>query len=239
VRMRSIHCLFGAKRLTTSGLNRCPSGTPHPHIIFFKDRMKYLKSISYLLVTIWRFTFQCLRTIAGIITSLRIYSWLSFIAAVLGFVGTFVIVMDKFEPIHRGIDRFQKWQNISIALKDLDAFDTEVKDGKKLGMVELGKQGFSELVDIIISNRPDMMNKDIVAVAKNQPMALGGVPFKIVHVAFANNPQTDSLTTEYVFYEWVRDYREKYFLKMGLLLIGFGFLVGVLGHIKRKTNVNT
>jgi hypothetical protein len=32
MRMRSIHCLFGAKRLTTSGLNRCPSGTPHPHV---------------------------------------------------------------------------------------------------------------------------------------------------------------------------------------------------------------
>jgi hypothetical protein len=26
----SIHCLFGAKRLTTSGSNRRPSGAPHP-----------------------------------------------------------------------------------------------------------------------------------------------------------------------------------------------------------------
>jgi hypothetical protein len=85
--------------------------------------------------------------------------------------------MDKFGPIHRKIDHFQKWENISIALKDLDTFGTEGKDGKKLGMVEVGKQGFSELVDIILSNRPDLMSKIIVAVAKNQPMALGGVPF--------------------------------------------------------------
>lgn len=204
-----------------------------------KDRMKYFQSVCNLVNIIWKLTLQCVRTIAKAVTSFRIHNWLSFIAAVLGFVGTFVIVMDKLGPIHRKIDQFQKWENISIALKDLDTFDTEVKNEKKLGMVEFGKQGFSELVDIILSNRPDLMNKSIVAVAKNQPMALGGVPFKIVHVAFANNPQADSLTTEYVFYEWVKDYREKYFLKRGLLLIALGFLIGVFGHIKRKTKVTT
>jgi len=147
--------------------------------------------------------------------------------------------MDKFGPIHRKIDQFQKWENISIALKDLDTFDTEDKDGNKLGGVEVGKQGFSELVAIILSNRPDLMNKKIVAVAKNQPMELGGVPFKIVHVAFANNPKADSLTTEYVFYEWVSNYREKYFLKTGLLLIALGFLMGVFGHVRRRTKETT
>ena len=201
--------------------------------------MKYLQSVRNLLVIIWKLTLQCAQTIAEAVTSFRIHNWLTFIAAVLGFVGTFVIVMDKFGPIHRKIDEFQKWENISIALKDLDTFDTEVKNGKKLGMVEVGKQGFSELVDIILSNRADLRNKDIVAVAKNQPIALGGVPFKIVHLVFANNPQAYSLTTEYVFYEWVRNYREKYFLKIGLLLIAIGFLIGVFGHIKPKAKVTT
>ena len=134
--------------------------------------MKYIKRISNLLFTKWKFTLECLRAMVGVVVSLRIYNWLSFIAAVLGFVGTFVIVMDKFETIHRNIDRFQKWQNISIALKDLNTFDTVVKGEEKVGMVEFGKQGFSELVDIIHSNRPDMMNKEIVAIAKNQPMSL-------------------------------------------------------------------
>ena len=207
--------------------------------MYLKDKKKYFSSVCNLLVLIWKLTLQRMRKIAEVITSYRIYNWLSFIAAVLGFVGTFVIVMDKFGPIHRKIDQFQKWENISIALKDLDTFDTEVKNGGKLGKVEFGKQGFSELIDVILSKRPDLMNKGIVAVAKNQPMVLGGVPFKIVHVAFANNPQADSLTTEYGFYEWVRDYREKYFLKIGLLLIALGFLMGVFGHVKRKTKVIT
>lgn len=197
--------------------------------------MKYLQSISHLLLTIWKHTIQYLRRIARSVASFRICNWFSFLAALLGFLGTFVIVMDKFEPIHRKINQFQKWENISIALQDLETFDTQVKDGKKLGIVELGKKGFSELMDIILSNRPDMINKDIVAIAKNQPMTLGGVPFKIVHVVYENNSQAQSLTTEYVFYEWVKNYREKYFLKFGLILIGLGFLLGVFGHIKRKS----
>lgn len=187
----------------------------------------------------WKWTIKLVRTIFETVSSFRIHNWLSFIAAMLGFIGTFVIVMDKFAPIHRKIDQLQKWKNISIALQDLDTFDTENKSGKKIGMVEIGKQGFQELVGIIHSNRPDLVNKNIVAVAKNQPMSLGGVPFKIVHVAYANNLQADSLTTEYGFYEWVKNYREKYFLKIGLILIALGFLIGVFGHIKRETKINT
>ena len=200
-----------------------------------KIGMKYLENIFSLFITISKHTIKYARSIIEVVRSFEILNWLSFIAAVLGFIGTFVIVMDKFGPIHRKIDQFQKWQDISVALKDLDTFDTKDKDGNKLGIVEVGKQGFSELIDIILSNRPDLRSKEIAAVAKNAPMSLGGVPFKIIHVAFANITQAESLTTEYVFYEWVSNYREKYFLKRGLILIALGFLIGVFGHIKRKT----
>jgi hypothetical protein len=201
--------------------------------------MRFLQNVYKQLTNFGNSTLKFVRKVVEAVTSFRISNWLSFVAAVLGFVGTFVIVMDKFGPIHRKIDQLQKWENISVALQDMDTFDTENKSGKKIGMVEAGRQGFKELVDIILSNRPDLLGKDIVAIAKNQPMALGGVPFKIVHVAYANNPKADSLTTEYLFYEWVRDYREKYFLKTGLILIALGFLIGVCGHFKRKNKVNT
>ena len=120
--------------------------------------MKYLQNILYMLITVFKHTIKCTRTITKAVRSFRIINWLLFIAAVLGFIGTFVIVMDKFGPIHRKIDQFQKWENISVALDDLDTFDTEDKEGNKLGMVEVGKQGFSELIDIILSNRPDLRN---------------------------------------------------------------------------------
>jgi len=170
---------------------------------------------------------------------MRIDNKLSFCAAVLAFLGTIIIVMDRFGPIHRTIDQFPMWQNISTALADLDTFDTKTRDGKKVGMVERGKPGFIELVRIISGNRPDLKDKTIVSIVKNQPIGIGGVPMKIVHVAFKNNPDAQSLTTDYIFHEWIRDYRDKYFLKVGLSVIALAFLLSVFTHIKWKTREST
>lgn len=41
-----IHLLLGAKRLTTSGLNRCLVGTPHPRVNFLKEMEIEPKRIS-------------------------------------------------------------------------------------------------------------------------------------------------------------------------------------------------
>lgn len=199
-----------------------------------KIPINHLKKIGVFIAYLGKEIFKYLKTTVTMVRSFRIYNFVSFSSALLGFLGTFVIVMDNFGPINYVIDQCPKWQNISIALKDLDTFDTEVKDKTKLGMIENDKDGFSEILDIILQNRPDLINEKIVAVAKNQPMALGGIPFKIIHVVCAGNNQAISLTTEYILYEWVRDYREKYFLNIGIKLIALGFLMGILGHIKRE-----
>lgn len=165
---------------------------------------------------------------------MRIDNKPSFWAAVLAFVGTIIIVMDSFGPIHRIVDDLPKWRNINLAVADLDTFDTKMKDGKEIGMVEHDKPGFAGLVHIISCNRPDLRDKTIIAVAKNQPIGVGGVPMKIVHVLFENNPQGYSLTTDYIFHEWIRDYRSKYFLKIGLSVIAIAFLLSIIAHIKWK-----
>jgi len=197
-----------------------------------KERKKYLFSIFNLCVIIWKYTLQYTQRIIKTIKSLRIYNWLSLIAALLGFIGTLFVVMDKFAPIHRKIDQFNTWKNISIALKDLNEFDEKGKGGE-FGMIEHGEQGFLELVDIIYSNRPDLTDRYIAAIIKTQPITVSGIPFKILRVVFLNF-NTYPLTTEDIFYGWVNNYREKYFLKKGLLLIALGFFLGVLGHLKRK-----
>jgi hypothetical protein len=170
---------------------------------------------------------------------MKIDNKLSFAAAVLAFLGTVIIVMDRFGPVHSCVDRFPKWRNIALAVVDLDTFDTKNGGGKEVGMVEQGKPGFCELVHIILANRPDLQDKTIVAIAKNQPIGIGGVPMKIVHVALLNDPQGYSLTTDYIFHEWIRDYRDKYFLKAELSVIALGFLLNVFAHIKRKARHNT
>lgn len=165
---------------------------------------------------------------------MRIVNKPSFLAAALAFVGTIIIVMDSFGPVHRIVDKLPKWKNINLAVADLDTFDTKMKDGKEIGMVERDKPGFTGLVHIIFSNRPDLRDKKIIAVAKNQPIGIGGVAMKIVHLQFENNPQGYSLTTDYIFHEWIRDYRSKYFLKIGLSVIAIAFLLSVIAHITWK-----
>jgi hypothetical protein len=196
------------------------------------ERKKHIYRIFNLYNNIWKSTLQYKQGIIKTIKSLRIYNWFSFIAALLGFIGTFIIVMDKFGPIHRKISQLNKWKNISIALENLNTFDTN-KDN--LGMIESGEEGFMELVDIIYGNRPDLADKKIEAIAKNKPITVGGIPFGIIHLVFLNNINKGyPLTTEYIFHEWINNYREKHFLKKGLWLIALGFLLGIFGHIKRK-----
>lgn len=157
-------------------------------------------------------------------------NWLSLIGSILALIGTLIIVMDSFKPIHNFIDNFKKWENIRIGLKDLDTLDTKIRDNKTVGMLETGKPGFDEVVNILKINRVDLKDKEIVSIVKNAPITVGGVPFKIVHVAFKNNPNAKSLTTDDMLYEWVNKYRWKYFLKWGLVIIFIGFLLSAISH---------
>ena len=160
------------------------------------------------------------------------------ISALLAFFGSLIIVMDRFGPIHNLISNLPKWKNIELALIDLDNYDTPTNDGSNVGMVEQGKPGFSDFLNVIYSNKPNLKNRDIIVIAKNQPISIGGVPMKIVHVGFRGETQGYSLTTDYIFNEWIRDYREKYFLKIGLSMIALSFLLSVFVQILFKNQNN-
>lgn len=170
---------------------------------------------------------------------MRIENHASFWAAVLAFVGTVVIVMDSFTSVHGMIDQCPKWKNIRLAVADLDTFDTKMKDGEMNGVVEENKPGFAELVHIIRSNRSSLPDEPIIAVVKNQPVGIGGVPLRIVHVVIQGNSHAVPLTTDFIFQEWVQDYRAKYFLKIGLSIIALAFLLSVVAHIRCKKKEDT
>lgn len=168
---------------------------------------------------------------------MKIHNKLSFWAAVLTLLGT-IIVMDTFGLVHWAFDRFPPWRNIALAVADLDTFDVKIAGGKQVGVVERDEPGFAELVHIISANRSDPEDKTIVAIWKDQPIAYDGVGMKIVRVRFENNSQ-DSLTMDYIFNEWIRDYRDKYCLTAGLSVIAIGFLLNVFAHVKRKGKERT
>jgi len=150
---------------------------------------------------------------------------------ILCFIGTLVIVIDRFSPVHHFIDNHTKWHHVNLAVEDIQNFDYKTSDGEFVGYVGKSDPGFVELLEIVKNNRQDMKKKEIVGIAMNRIATFGGIPYRIVHAKLKNEPKVLPLTTEYIFYEWIRNFREKYFLKKGITLIAIGFLCGVLGQI--------
>ena len=160
-------------------------------------------------------------------------NWRLLIGSSLGFIGAILIAVDRLPPVHRQVDRVQKWRDINHAVTDLSIFDHPTPGGKKVGYVVATDPGFADLTRIIKLNKPELKGK-IVAIAQNAPATFGGVDFKIVHVALEGNPQGVPVTTDYIFHEWVAEYREGFFLKWGLTFVTLGFLFGIIGRIERR-----
>jgi len=163
----------------------------------------------------------------------RVDNYFAFFSAILGFVGTLVIAMDRFGPIHHSIDRLGRWQNISTGLRTLDTLQTKLHDGQMVGLLQPNSPGFNELAHIISLNRPDFREEDIGTIVKNAPVSVGGVDLRILHIARRNTNSATPIGVEYMLYDWVKDYRQKCFLKYGLSLIGLGFMLSIFSRIRR------
>ncbi len=154
------------------------------------------------------------------------------IGATLCFIGTLIIVIDRFGPIHNFVDKHSKWYDVILALEDIQQFDYKTSDGDYVGHINSKDSGFNEILRIVKSKRPDLREKEVIGIVMNRPMEIGGVPFGIVHVAIRDEPKALSLTTEYIFYEWIRDSRDKWFLKIGITIIAVGFLLTIVGQFQ-------
>lgn len=137
-------------------------------------------------------------------------NWRLLIGSFLAFIGSIVIASDKFPPVHSQYNRLQKWSNIHHAVADLDVFDYPTGDGNKVGYVAPEDVGFTDLAYIIRLNKPDLEGK-IVGIAQNSPMALADVSSKIIHVVLEGKKRGVSVTTDFIFHEWIAKYRERFF----------------------------
>lgn len=168
---------------------------------------------------------------------IKITNWWLFISALLGFLGTLLIGIDNFALFQNIANKLPKWRNVNYAITKLNEFNDKLKDGQSVARLYKNDRGFPIIHKIIMRNRPDLSNKKIISIVKNTPATLGGQSFNIVHVQFENNKAAYSLTNEYIFHEWINEYRKYCFLKYGLFLISIGFLVGIIGHIRIKENI--
>lgn len=156
-----------------------------------------------------------------------------FVGTVLCFLGTLLIVVDKFVPVHIFVNQHTKWHDINLAVLELAKFDKLNASGDQVGYMGEGSKGFSEVVEIVKYNKPNLRDKQIVGFVMNRPINVAGIPLCVVHTAFKDNNNAEPLTTEYIFYEWIKNAREKFFIKWGIFTIGLGFLFEIFGLILR------
>jgi hypothetical protein len=164
----------------------------------------------------------------------RISNWRLLTGSFLGFMGSFIIVCDKFPPIHHTIDKFWEWKDVNLGIKALSTLDQRQSDNQLIGYVRNGDPGFLHFVAIIKDNRPDLCDSTIVLIAMNAPISVGGLESKNVHVKFLDNMQTLPLTSEFIFRDWIARDRERFFLRIGLIFVALAFFLGIIGRVQKN-----
>lgn len=160
---------------------------------------------------------------------------IAFWAAVLAFLGSLFVTLDRFSYFQERFSDVGRWKRIASGLKQLDEMNGKNSDGTPLGLLRPNDEGFVELAKIISLNRQDLAKKQIVVIAKNKPVAIARLSIPVIHVATVDSPlQATPVAFEFGLMQRISAYRTEWFLYRGFILVSVGFLLGVISRIKRK-----
>jgi len=163
---------------------------------------------------------------------------LNIISAIFGLIGAFIIVGNKIELIDGMMENTNKWKNITLAINRIDSLNNinPDRDNERIGFVNSLNVGFNELLKIIYVNMPELKDSNIVIIVKSQPLVVGGIAARVINIVYEKELNYEKIhynpiTTEYEFYRWIRDYKEKSFLNIGMILIGLGYIFSLISSI--------
>ena len=159
---------------------------------------------------------------------------LSLIGTVFSLIGTLIIVSDTFEYGQNWYNKFDTFENIKTGLTDLNNPDTIFWTVTPAGIIRKNDTGFSEIVKIIGNNRKTTDTKEISQIVLLTLEEFGEVKEKILSIKMNNNGTFTSITSEYIFLEWLKKYRERQIISWGLRIIIFGFFFICLSHFNCK-----
>ena len=160
---------------------------------------------------------------------------LAFLGAVLAFLGSLFVSLDRFNYFHEQFSNVGEWKRINCALRQLEEMKAQSSDKQPLGVLTGQDEGFSELAKIISLNRLDLAGKRIVAIARNKPVGIAELDIAVIHVLTDDSPRKGTpVCFEFALNQWISAYRTEWFLYRGFILVTLGFLLGVISRIKRE-----
>lgn len=170
----------------------------------------------------------------------RIVLW----ALILGFVGTFVTLMDNFGLVTRIIDKMPPWSNISEGIKALD--EMVYKGNRRQSILNEEQSGFKEILKIIQANRPELIKKPVLALGQDQPTGsisissfgpTEGPDWRVIPdsrsivIVLGQSPDENIFIERTLLDEWIKRFREQYYLFYGMSLISVGFILGIVDYL--------
>lgn len=159
---------------------------------------------------------------------------LSLIGTIFSLIGTVIIVSDTFESGQNWYNRFDKFENIDTGLTNLNNTDTTLWTVTPTGIIGINDTGFSEIVKIIGNHRKTIDAKDISQIGLLTLEEFGEVKEKVLSIEMYNNGTFISITSEYIFLEWLNIYRERQILLFGLYFILVGFTLQLFSHFNYR-----
>ena len=159
---------------------------------------------------------------------------LSLIGTIFSLIGTIIIISDTFELGQNWYNKFDTLENIDIGLTNLNNTDTTLWTVTPIGIIGINDIGFSEIVKIIGNNKKSMDTKEISQIGLLTLEEFGDVKEKVLSIEMNNDGTFISITSGYVFLEWLNKYRERQIISWGLRIIIFGFFFICLSHFNCK-----
>jgi hypothetical protein len=172
----------------------------------------------------------------------RIDNWLALIGASLGFLGSIVVLIDRYPPTQSWINSWDKWKNLEIAIQKTNAdgvpSGTYYSDyiAKNIGL-QPTDPGFNDLISIVKLNFPKFSDKEILFIFSKSVMGIGEnietrVISAMVREGSSNNFNSQSIALKTTVVEWINVYRQRFFLTYGFILTAVGFFFGILSRIR-------
>jgi hypothetical protein len=160
---------------------------------------------------------------------------------IFGLLGAFIIVGNEFNFSTKILNITKRWKNIEFAINNLDSLkyynpdESDVKSGfvERFDYIEKGDIGFKELMIIIQKNMPGILDSSIVCIIESLPITIGGIESRVINLMYEKDMDKEILnyhpiTTKYEFYRWIRDYKHKCFLNLGMIIVGLSYMLNLV-----------
>jgi len=150
-------------------------------------------------------------------------NWLSLVGVFLSLIGSSIIIMDNFPSFRWFVNTFSRFGKVEKGWREL----------RSKSVLDMNEDGFQEILQVILDNRPEYSNKRVIAISNYTQMSHGELRYNVISLRLADRPTPIVVATEEVAREWISIARLKLVLLWGFIFLFFGFFFSLVVHFRQ------